>query len=171
MSSDWKSYVNESLEFLDNQNVKYGLYTFLVLYIIFVIPQLTPDVSHIFNNSMLQLFFLFLIIYISFKDIYLGILLLIALLMSLHADVKNMILFSIPKPSNKPATDTPNKILIEPSQQQLNRGGASSIEITDVPSQQVIMNEAPEPMGYNDSGYRDVANVSIYNMALESQYN
>lgn len=162
-SSDLKSYMNESLEFLDNNNIRYGLYAFIVFYIIFVIPQLTPDVSHIFNNSMLQIFFLFLIIYISFKDIYLGILLLIALLMSLHADVKNMILFSIPKPVPK-NPEIANKILIEPK-----KNGDAIVEITDVrqPTQQLqqfsqqfqqqFQQQEFEPMSYNDSGYRDFA--------------
>lgn len=163
MSSDYKTYLNESLEFLDNSNVQIGLYSVIILYIIFVIPLLTPDVSHIFNNTFVQIFLLFLIIYISYKDIYLGILLLIAFIMSLHMDLKNMLLFSIPKPKERP-TNVPGKILLN-TPSNVSKETATPIEIADVPQMEQF-----EPMGYNDNSYRDTADFSAFDSAVNSSY-
>jgi hypothetical protein len=158
-SMDFKTYLNESLEFLDNISVKYALYSFIIIYILFIIPLLTPDVSHIFNNTFVQLIFLFFIIYISFKDIYLGILFLIALLMSLNMDLKNMIVFSFPNknPNQEPPS---SNLIIEPQQHD-----TTIIQPADTNnsfnSTQKFELENFEPMGYNDNNYRDIADIQF----------
>jgi hypothetical protein len=157
MSSDFQNYVNESLDILDNQTIRIGLYIFLAIYILFVIPTLTPDVSYVFNNPFFQIFAIGLIIYIGVKDIFLAILLLIAYILSLHADIKNMIIFSLDTMKGK-KDEVDSEIFLPPAS-SIGSRNSTIIEVNrpQQPQQvvQPIQQLQMEPMGYNDSFYNN----------------
>ena len=94
---DTEKFVKESLGLLDNHYVRGAIVILLVLYIAGVIPSLSAEVSAIFNNTWVRVFFILLILYIGVKDPVLALLIAIAYLLSFQ--MSNRFDFFAPYPN------------------------------------------------------------------------
>ncbi len=88
MFKDTQKFVKNSLLFLDVMWIRILLIVLVVLYIAGGIPFLTSDVAEIFQNPIVKILFVLLILYIGFKDIPLALLLALAFVLSLQMGYK-----------------------------------------------------------------------------------
>ncbi len=88
--TDMTKFVEESLSFLDNLYIRTFLIVILILYIAGAVPMLTPEVSSIFNNALVKIIFVLVIIYIGTKDMPLALLLAIAYVLSVQMHTKSL---------------------------------------------------------------------------------
>jgi hypothetical protein len=74
--------IKKSLDFLDNTKIRLVIVILLVIYSAFISIQY--NYSTIFNKPLIRLFFLLIIVIVSMKDITIGLLLAIAMLISIN---------------------------------------------------------------------------------------
>jgi hypothetical protein len=74
--------LKKSLNFLDNKTYRYLVIVLLVLYSSFV--SIRYNYSNLFNHWLVRLLFLIVIVYVSMKDVTIGILLAISMLISIN---------------------------------------------------------------------------------------
>ena len=74
--------IKKSLDFLDNTKIRLLIVVLLVIYSAFISIQY--NYSTVFNKPLIRLFFLLIIVIVSMKDITIGLLLAIAMLISIN---------------------------------------------------------------------------------------
>lgn len=88
----FNKFLHKNLSFLNNTYLRYSLLLILVLYAANFIPYLTYSISELFNNIVLKIITIILILFVATKDPLLALMLAICFLLTIQLNAKRTVI-------------------------------------------------------------------------------